>query len=223
MQNDVGPSLIILGAAVSALALLQPNLTPLLALGLAAVTAGLLTAWEPAARERILAKLAEAGWENTTALIQAAGLPPKAYYIPSTIAGRPVAVVAAERPEAVPKGALTFKSKAGPAVVLSTPGTKAMELCGELPEDLAEALRSCVVNVLGLARSVSVAERPDGVVVVEYRRTSARDLYGNLLAKPALGGVVASITAAIAAEVLKKPVEIVEEGEAKGVTRVVLR
>jgi len=211
MQNDVGPSLIILGTAISALALLQPNLTPLLALGLAAVTAGLLTAWEPAARERILAKLAEAGWENTTALIQAAGLPPKAYYIPSTIAGRPVAVVAAERPEAVPKAALTFRTKSGPAVVLSTPGTKALELCGELPEDLAEALRSCVVNLLGLARSVSVAERPDGAAVVEYGGAAAPELYDQQLVKAALGGVLASITAAVAAELWRRPVEVVEE------------
>jgi len=210
MQNDVGPSLIVLGAAVSALALLQPNLTPLLALGLAAVTAGLLTTWEPAAREKILAKLAEAGWENVSALIQAAGLPPKAYYIPSTIAGRPVAAVAAERPEAVPRGALTFRAKTGPAIVLSTPGTKALELCGELPEDLAEALRSCVVNVLGLARSVAVAERPDGVVV-EYGGAAAPELYDQQLVKAALGGVLASITAAVAAELWRRPVEIIEE------------
>ncbi len=51
MQNDLGPYLIVLGVATSALALAQPNLAPLLALGLAVLTAGLLTAWEPAARE----------------------------------------------------------------------------------------------------------------------------------------------------------------------------
>ena len=222
MQNDLGPSLIVLGVAISVLALVQPNLAPLLALGLAVLTAGLLTAWEPAARERVLSKLGEAGWENASALIQTAGVPPKAYYFPSSLAGRPIAVVAAERPEAVPRDALIFKTKAGPAVVLSTPGTKALELCGELPGDLAEALRSCVVNVLGLARSVSVAERPDGVVV-EYRGVSAPDLYGRLLVRPALGGIVASATAAVAAEVLKKPVEIVEESGHGKALRVVLR
>ena len=153
------------------------------------LTAGLLTAREPAAREKVLSKLGEAGWENVSALIQAAGVPPKAYYLPSSLAGRPIAVAAAERPQAVPRDAPIFKTKAGPAVALSTPGTKALELCGELPEDLAEALRSCVVNVLGLARSVSVAERPDGVVV-EHSGVSAPDLRGRQLAKSALGGVL---------------------------------
>jgi len=210
MQSDIGPSLIVLGAAVSALGLLQPNLAPLLALGLAAVSAGLLATWEPAAREKVLAKLCEAGWENTSALLQAVGAPPKAYYIPSSASGRPVAVVAGERPEAVPRDALIFKTKAGPAVVLATPGTKALELCGELPGDLAEALRSCVVNTLGLARSVSVAERPDGAVV-EYGGVAAPDLYGKFLAKSALGSVLASITAAVAAELWKRPVEIADE------------
>jgi len=74
MQNDLGPSLIVLGVAISVLALVQPNLAPLLALGLTVLTAGLLTAWEPAARERVLSKLGEAGWENVSALIQAAGV-----------------------------------------------------------------------------------------------------------------------------------------------------
>jgi cell division protein FtsW (lipid II flippase) len=74
MQNDLGPSLIVLGIAISVLALAQPNLAPLLALGLAVLTAGLLTAWEPTARERVLSKLGEAGWENASALIQAAGV-----------------------------------------------------------------------------------------------------------------------------------------------------
>jgi hypothetical protein len=59
--------------------------------------------------------------------------------------------------------------------------------------------------------------------VVEYRGVSAPDLYGRLLVRPALGGVVASITAAVAAEVLKKPVEIVEESGHGKALRVVLR
>jgi hypothetical protein len=223
MQSDLGPSLIVLGAAMSALALLQQNLAPLLALGLAVLTAGLLTTWEPAARERVLAKLGEAGWENVSALIQAAGVPPKAYYLPSSLAGRPVAVVAAERPEAVPRGALAFMTGAGPAVVLSTPGTKAIELCGELPSDLAEALRGCVVNALGLARSVSVAERPGGTVAVEYNGVAAPDLYGQQLAKSALGGVLASIAATVAAELWGRPVEIAEERVEGGRLVVVLR
>jgi len=74
MPNDLGLSLIVLGVAISVLALAQPNLAPLLALGLAVLTAGLLTAWEPAARERALSKPGEAGWENVSALIQAAGI-----------------------------------------------------------------------------------------------------------------------------------------------------
>jgi hypothetical protein len=98
--------------------------------------------------------------------------------------------------------------------VLSTPGGKAVELCRELPNDLAEALRECAINSLGLARSVSVVDSPDGTVV-EYRGVSTPDLYNKLLVKPALGSALASITAAIAAEVWGRPVEIIEE-TAKG-------
>ena len=210
MRDEVGPSLALIGAAATLLGLLQPNLTPLVALGLAALTVGVLASWEPAARERVVAKLAEAGWENTAALIQAMGLPPKAYYVPSAVAGRPVAVVAQGPPLEVPRGALTFKTPGGPALVLATPGGKALELCGELPGDLGEALRTCVVNALGLARSVSVAER-GGEYVVEYSGVSAPELYERLVVRSALGGVVASVTAAVAAEVLGRPVEVVEE------------
>lgn len=121
-----------------------------------------------------------------------------------------MAVVAGERPETVPRDALIFKTKAGPAVVLATPGNKALKLCGELPGDLAEALRSCVVNTLGLARSVSLAERSDGAVV-EYGGVAAPDLYGKFLVKSVLGSVLASITAAVAAELWRRPVEIADE------------
>ncbi|AEA11537.1 hypothetical protein TUZN_0031 [Thermoproteus uzoniensis 768-20] len=225
MQSDLGPSLIVLGIAISLLGILQPNLAPLLALGLASLSAGLLATWEPAARERIIAKLGEAGWENTSALIQAAGLPPKAYYLPSSAAGRPVAVVARSQPREIPQRALAFTAEGGPALVLSTPGTKALEICGVgLPRDLGEALRACAVNALGLARSVEVAERGDGNIAVEFGGVAAPDLYGRLLVRPAIGSVLASIAAAIAAEVLGRAVEIVEErAEGRGRLLVVLR
>lgn len=210
MRDDLGSSLVVLGAAATALGLLQPNLAPLVALGLAAVAVGLLASWEPRAREAVAAKLSEAGWENVSSLIQAMGLPPKAYYLPSSAAGRPVAVVAAAPPEKVARDALIFKTGGSPALVLTTPGTKALELCRDLPRDLGEALRACVVNNLGLARSVSVAQRGEEYVV-EYRGAAAPQMYEKLLAGSALGGVLASITAAIAAEVLGKAVEIVEE------------
>ncbi|MEM1598991.1 MAG: hypothetical protein QXI07_10855 [Pyrobaculum sp.] len=220
MRDDLGPSLVVLGAATAALGLLQPNLAPLVALGLAAVAVGLLATWEPRAREVIVAKLSEAGWENVSALIQAMGLPPKAYYLPSTAAGRPVAVLAASPPEKVARDALIFKTGGSPALVLSTPGTKALEICRDLPEDLGEALRSCLVNNLGLARSVAVAQR-GGEYVVEYRGASAPPIYEKLLARSALGSAIASITAAVAAEVLNRPVEIISE-KRDGKTHVVV-
>ena len=212
--------MIVIGAAVAALGLLQPNLTPLVALGLAAVAVGLLAAWEPRAREAVVAKLGEAGWENVSAFVQAMGLPPRAYYLPSKFAGRPVAVLADKLPKGVARDALILKNDGDLALVLVTPGTKALEMCRGLPQDLGEALRSCVVNALGLARSVSVARRGDEYVV-EYGGASAPSLYERLLARAALGSVLASITAAVAAEVLGKAVEIVEERR-EGRTHVVV-
>lgn len=210
MRDEVGPSLILLGLATAALGLAQPNLAPLTALGLAVVAVGFLTTWEPAARESIIVKLAEAGWENTSALVQATGLPPRAFYMPSKAVGRPVAVIATKPPGRIPRDALSFKTEGGPALVLSTPGTKAVELCGELPQDLEEALRSCVVNHLALARSVEVAQRGDKYVV-EYKGVTAPSMYDKLPLRAALGTVIASVTAAVVAEALGRAVEVVEE------------
>lgn len=210
MQGEIGPSLILIGVAATVLGFLQPNLSPLVAVGLSITAAGLLTWGEQAARERVLIKLGEAGWENVSALILASGIPPRAYYLPSSITGRSVAVISQTRPEEVPRGAFTFKTRGSPALVLSTPGSKALELCGELPSDLGEALRSCVVNVLGFARSVAVAER-EGEYVVEYAGVSYPDLYRGHVVGAALGSALASVTAAIVAEVLNRVVEVVEE------------
>ncbi|MCX8137757.1 hypothetical protein [Pyrobaculum aerophilum] len=210
MPGEVGPSLILIGVAATALGFLQANLAPLVAVGLSIIAVGLLTWGEGAARERVLLKLGEAGWENVSALILASGIPPKAYYLPSSVAGRPVAVISPARPGQVPRGAFTFKTGGGPALVLSTPGSKALELCGELPGDLGEALRSCVVNVLGFARSVAVAER-NGEYVVEYAGVSYPEFYRGQVSGAALGSVLASVTAAVVAEVLNRVVEIAEE------------
>ena len=176
--------------------------------------------------------LLKTGMENMTALLEELGLQNKATYLPSTTNSPSRALI-----PLVDNGVTTIISEKLPkrlivrygpniedmAIAVTTSGNVSIGLLESLPgptaDEMETALNYLLTGVLDIAHNVSVHIMD---AKVEVKITAPKMSYENNLYYKCLGSPIASITAAVAAEALKKPLRIVEEKYQKNEGLVVL-
>jgi hypothetical protein len=176
--------------------------------------------------------LLKTGMENTTALLEELGLQNKATYLPSTIDSQSRAMIPLVAnggipiiPERLPKRLIV---RYGPnaedmAIAVTTPGNVSIELLESKPGPTADemeiALNYLLTGVLDIAHNVSVHIMD---AKVEVKINGPKMSFENNWYYKCLGSPIASITAAVVAEALKKPLRIMEETYQKNEGIVVL-
>ena len=202
------------GAVVLAVAIYLNNVA-LLLLGVAITASGaILAAPQRTAPEEVWRRLAEGAWANVQAVLE--HIPPaaKAYYIPSAMAPRPVAVLG--EPRAPPR--LAFKTEAG--YLFIPPGSALVDYCRDvIGTDPAESAAACLAKT-GMAKKIVSTPLPDGLRV----EAEAPDLfYEGTVAEYVFGSWLASVAAAAAAEASGRPTYVVEDIREGRRRRVVVR
>ena len=176
--------------------------------------------------------LLKTGMENTTALLEELGLQNKATYLPSTSDSQSRAVIPLVDKvgtnivaENLPKRLIV---RYGPnsedmAIAVTTPGNVSIGLLENKPgptaDEIETALNYLLTGVLDIAHNVSVHITD---AKVEVKITAPKMSYENTWYYRCLGSPIASITAAVVAEALKKPLKITEEKYEKNEGTVVL-
>ena len=176
--------------------------------------------------------LLKTGMENTTALLEELGLQNKATYLPSTIDSQSRAMIPLVAnggipiiPEKLPKRLIV---RYGPnaedmAIAVTTPGNVSIELLESKPgptaDEMEVALNYLLTGVLDIAHNVSVHIMD---AKVEVKINGPKMSFENNWYYKCLGSPIASITAAVVAEALKKPLRITEETYQKNEGIVVL-
>ena len=227
-RSDAGPSLMALGSALAVVGYLEPGLTPLMILGVAVFIIGMLVQWDEGAMEHTIVNLASAAWENVSALVEASGVANNGIYLPSSAVGDEPMVLIPSTPvtslggiKIIGKPLATY-GQGATGLLLASPGSRAVVACREvISSDLEASLRNCLVRELSLARGVAVTEGE--VIGVRVEGARLIDLYGNSAIKAVLGSAMASIVASIAAEVLNRPIAILDEARDEGALLVRLR
>jgi hypothetical protein len=165
--------------------------------------------------------LLKTGMENTTALLEELGLQNKATYIPSTPHSQSRALITLVDNSGtniitgnLPKRLIV---RFGPnsedlGIAVTTPGNVSIELLetkpGPAAEEMETALNYLLTGVLDIAHNVSVQITGSKV---EVKINTPEMSYENIWYYKCLGSPIASITAAVVAESLNKPVKIAEE------------
>jgi hypothetical protein len=217
-----------LGSALAVVGYLEPGLTPLMILGVAVFIIGMLVQWDEGAMEHTIVNLASAAWENVSALVEASGVANNGIYLPSSAVGDEPMVLIPSTPvtslggiKIIGKPLATY-GQGATGLLLASPGSRAVVACREvISSDLEASLRNCLVRELSLARGVAVTEGE--VIGVRVEGARLIDLYGNSAIKAVLGSAMASIVASIAAEVLNRPIAILDEARDEGALLVRLR
>ena len=176
--------------------------------------------------------LLKTGMENTTALLEELGLQNKATYLPSTVDSQSRAMIPLVAnsgipiiPEKLPKRLIV---RYGPnaedmAIAVTTPGNVSIELLENKPgptaDEMETALNYLLTGVLDIAHNVSVHIMD---TKVEVKINGPKMSFENNWYYKCLGSPIASITAAVVAEALKKPLRITEERYQKNEGIVVL-
>jgi len=178
--------------------------------------------------EQTIVNLASAAWENVSALVEASGVANNGIYLPSSAVGDEPMVLIPSTPvtslggiKIIGKPLATY-GQGATGLLLASPGSRAVAACREvISSDLEASLRNCLVRELSLARGVAVTEGE--VIGVRVEGARLIDLYGNSAIKAVLGSAMASIVASIAAEVLNRPIAILDEARDEGALLVRLR
>ena len=176
--------------------------------------------------------LLKTGVENTTALLEELGLQNKATYLPSTPKSQSRALIPLIDkagtnivPENLPNRLIV---RYGPnsedmAIAVTTPGNVSIGLLESKPgptaDEIETALNYLLTGVLDIAHNASVHILD---TKVEVKINAPKMGYENTWYYKCLGSPIASITAAVVAEALKKPVRIIEEKRQKNEGVVVL-
>ena len=169
--------------------------------------------------------LLKTGVENTTALLEELGLQNKATYLPSTPKSQSRALIPLIDkagtnivPENLPSRLIV---RYGPnsedmAIAVTTPGNVSIGLLESKPgptaDEMETALNYLLTGVLDIAHNVSVHIQD---AKVEVKINAPKMGYENTWYYKCLGSPIASITAAVVAEALKKPLRIAEENYQK--------
>lgn len=202
-------AIVILAAAV------YLNNYSLLLLGVAVAASGaILAAPQRTAPEEVWRKIAEGSWLNVQLVLES--LPPvsQAYYMPSSLAPRPLAVVG----EPVPPKRFSFK--AGGGFVFIPPGSALVEYCRDvIGSDPAESVAACLAKT-GLAKKIVATPLAGGLRI----EAEVKDLvYEGTVAEYVFGSWAASVAAAVAAEAAGRPAYVEEEDREGQRRRIVIR
>jgi hypothetical protein len=176
--------------------------------------------------------LLKTGMENVSALLEELGLQNKATYLPSTADSESRALIplgvtgdTTTIPDKLPKRLIV---RYGPnsedmAIAVTTPGNVSVELLENKPGPTADemeiALNYLLTGVLDIAHNVTVHIND---AKVEVKISGPKMTYENNWYSKCLGSPIASISAAVVAEALKKPLRITEETYQKTESLVVL-
>jgi hypothetical protein len=176
--------------------------------------------------------LLKTGVENTTALLEELGLQNKATYIPSTSKSQSRALVPLVDkagmnliPEQLPQRLIVRygSNSEDMAIAVTTAGNVSIGLLESKPgptaDDMETALSYLLTGVLDIAHGVSVHIVDSKV---EVKINTPKMGYENIWYYKCLGSPIASISAAVVAEALNKPLRIVGENYQKNEGVVVL-
>lgn len=227
--SSLGLSLITAGVLFALVAWLVLNSVPLIALGgvgvfLGAISLGLSRTLPRVSLEAGVVFL-DAGWDNIGALVEEMGIVTRAVYLPGSVTGTPKALLTFQDrgtgplPLAKLKQRFLVRTGSDPedfALLLSTPGSVAVSRLRLSPgngDNLERALIAALVGGLDLAEAVHVPRSGEGVTVELRHPALSRRAHP---ADAVLGSPLASIVAAICAEVLGRGVSVDEEHESQG-------
>jgi hypothetical protein len=232
----LGIMLAIVGAILAPIFYFIVGSPPLTATAISAVILGFtciaIANARPYLSPEVAQMLLKTGMENTTALLEELGLQNKATYLPSTDDSQSRALVPLVAnggtpiiPEKLPKRLIV---RYGPnsedmAISVTTPGNVSIELLENKPgptaDEMETALNYLLTGVLDIAHNVSVHIMD---AKVEVKINGPKMSFENNWYYKCLGSPIASITAAVVAEALKKPLIITEETYQKNEGIVVL-
>ncbi|MFC2018325.1 hypothetical protein ACFLTQ_03390 [Chloroflexota bacterium] len=212
--------------------------TPLSALGISLIILGsisyVLGRTRPNISPEVSSLLLETGLENIAIMIEEMGLSSKAVYLPSSMTnGRPKALIPLHMnpsltsiDRALPQRLIV---KYGPnpedmGLLITTPGsatTKMQESASaSTPAEMENALSSIITGTLDMADSIRVGMNEERVIIEVY---NPRMEYERLQIYECLGSPLASITAALVAENLEKPIIVESEVSDKNKSVIELR
>lgn len=227
MRSELGISLLILGAGITAIGYLILNSIPLFILGISVIIMGILATWGEESTEGVIQDLVKASWDNVAALIESVGIANKAIYLPSTVTqdSRVYALITPTQPSDINKVPMGLIIKYGSmphdvGILIRTMGTRAVELCrqaGAISNDLDSSLNNCLINHLSLAKRV-ISYVDGSRIRVVVNGSKINDIYGNTVTRAVLGSPMASIVASVIAETLNRPVIYDNEGVRGGET-----
>lgn len=226
-----GLGLLIAGSLVSLSAYFIFLLTWLTALGICMLILSLillaLGRTIPKLPPEVCGLLLETGIDNMASIVEELGIRTKAVYLPSSLnSGRPQALIPLHSNPSLPHinkalpHRLIARYGAGPddiGLLLSTIGSTAVGLLESRPGptsvELESALTSLFTGILGVADRTRVVCNENHIKVeIHNPRIENKDTWSH----QCLGGPLASVVAAVAAEAWDKPVTIKQEEHHRG-------
>lgn len=221
----LGMVLVPLGVGLMAISYFMLGSIPLTALGISCTILGIVSLLLSRAKEKLTPEasllLFEVGFENISSLIEDMGISSRAFYLPSHLCGGepkallPLRAKSSLNPLIPLQRGLIVKYGEGEediGLLITTPGSKCLSFLeappGENIDDIEIALNLIIVGGLNLASGVRVSREGEGIRIelqnpsLQWRRTKATEI---------LGTPLASITASVVAEALKKPILIERE------------
>lgn len=215
--------LAVIGACIAVLSFFILNSNPLTSLGISTIIIGAVSFAISRGQPKIPAMassiLLQSGVENISAFVEELGLKSKAIYLPSSISGdKPKALIPIEENAEVNKKVLpkrlivNYGNKAGAmGLLLFTPGSAVGEMVEPKPDASGGDLEAAISSVLGtinLADGVRATLEGDRVVVeVVNPRLEVEKMW----VYESIGSPIASIVASVSAQVLDRPVTLVNE------------
>jgi len=226
-----GLSLLIAGVLISLTAHFILQLTWLTAMGICMLILSFillaLGRTIPKLSPEVAGLLLETGINNMGAIVEELGIKTKAIYLPSPLtSGRPQALVPLHSNPSLPlinkalPDRFITRYGIGPddvGLLFSTVGSAAVSMLESKPgpnsSELEAALTSLFVGILGIADSTNVTYNENRISVEIHH---PRIENNNTWSEHCLGGPLASVAAAVAAEAWNKPVMIEQEEYLKG-------
>jgi len=228
----LGVCLSLSGVALSTLAFIILQSTPMTALGISTIILGAVSLslgrTQPKIPPEASRILLESGIENISSIVEELGLKSKAIYLPSSMAsGKPQALIPLNSNldtlklgnVALPKR-LIVKYGSNPedmGLLVTTPGSAISGLVTPKSDattsDLESAITLILVGTTGLADGTKVV-RDNEKIRAEISKLRLE--YKNMWIYESLGSPIASIVASVVAEVLDKPITVDNEQCSKG-------
>ncbi len=222
----LGTGLIVAGIWLAPIAYILLESAPLSALGISLLILGavclVLGRTRPNISPEVSSLLLETGLENISSIVEELGLSSKAIYLPSSMtSGQPKALIPLHLNSALPSIERTLPNrlivKYGPkpeniGLLITTPGSATTKMqvsaTASTSVEMEHALSSVLAGVLDMVNTVKVSMEEERVIVEVYNPQME---YERLQLYECLGSPLASITAALVAENLNKPIVVERE------------